>query len=608
LTSEAQEAFMADLIAQGEQLSQRWRRVLPEGDPVTLGRAPGIWAVPWDPLISRHHADLVWNGNQLSVTQLSEARNPLFFRGKPCDRLTLQPGEHFVIGDTSFTLTVQRADVVADAPMPVQQQAFSSQYLKAIAFRNPDHRLEILSRLPEVISGATDDKELCVRLVSMLLAGVPRTETAAVVTTDPGAAQPGGDRRPEIAVLHWDQRRVAHEDFRPSQRLILEATRQGQSILHVWEGAEPNAPQPFTARGNFDWAFCTPLPGPGSPAWALYLAGRFQSDPTTLPGSSDPSDLREDVKFTELMATVASSLLEMRRLQRRQTALSQFFSPVVLNTLSVEDPDLVLAPRQTEVSVLFCDLRGFSRESERSAGNLLDLLDRVSEALGVMTYQILNEGGVVGDFQGDAAMGFWGWPIKSDDDVLKTCRAALAIRDKFEWAARQSAGSLAGFNAGVGVATGQAVAGKIGTVDQVKVTVFGPVVNLASCLEGMTKVLHAPILLDEVTARAVRQQVPPEVARIRRIAKVSPYGMEAAIEISELLPPEDQFPQLSNQHLAVGEKALDAFLAGDWASAYDLLRRMPTEDRVSDFLTVYIAQHNRSAPPGWDGAIRLSAK
>lgn len=600
---------MANLIAQGEQLSQRWRRVLPEGDAVTLGRTTGHWAITWDPLISRRHVEIVWKDGQLTVALLPEARNPLFYRGRSCDHATLQPGEHFVIGDTSFTLTVQRADVVADAPMPIQQQAFSSQYLKEIAFRNPDHRLEILSRLPEVISGATDDNELCVRLVSMLLAGVPRTETAAVVTTGLESSETDSSQYTDVSVLHWDQRRVIQEDFRPSERLILEAIRQGQSILHVWEGDEANASQPFTARGNFDWAFCSPLQGPGSPAWALYLAGRFQRDHSDLPNSSsDPSDLREDVKFTELMATVVSSLLEMRRLQRRQTALSQFFSPVVLNTLSVEDPELVLAPRQAEVSVLFCDLRGFSRESERSADNLLDLLDRVSEALGVMTYQILNEGGVVGDFQGDAAMGFWGWPLKSEDDVLKTCRAALGIRDKFESAARESSGSLAGFNAGVGIATGQAVAGKIGTVDQVKVTVFGPVVNLASRLESMTKVLHAPILLDENTALAVRERVPPEIARVRRIAKVFPYGLDVAHEVSELLPPEDQYPQLSNEHLITSETALDAFLAGDWSTAYDLLRRMPTEDRVSDFLTVYIAQHNRTAPDGWSGAIRLEAK
>ena len=216
-------------------------------------------------------------------------------------------------------------------------------------------------------------------------------------------------------------------------------------------------------------------------------------------------------------------------MEHRHATLSQFFSPVVLDTLAVEDPEVVLAPRETEVSVLFCDLRGFSRESERQAGDLLGLLQRVSRALGVMTHHIREQGGVVGDFQGDAAMGFWGWPLPQHDAVLRTCRAALAVRAEFE--------ATAGFHAGIGVATGRAVAGKIGTVDQVKVTVFGPVVNLASRLEGMTKILRAPILLDEATARIVRQQVPRDVARVRRLAIVRPYGLDTPLEVSELLPP-----------------------------------------------------------------------
>ena len=300
-------------------------------------------------------------------------------------------------------------------------------------------------------------------------------------------------------------------------------------MLHVWRGAETAAPESFTASDTFDWAFCTPVLGKACRGWGLYVAGRFNVERTGLTPSSDPTDLREDVKFTELVAAMLSSLRQMRLLEHRHATLSQFFSPVVLDTLAVEDPEIVLAPRETEVSVLFCDLRGFSRESERQAGDLLGLLQRVSKALGVMTHHIREQGGVVGDFQGDAAMGFWGWPLPQNDAVLRTCRAALAVRAEFE--------ATAGFHAGIGVATGQAVAGKIGTVDQVKVTVFGPVVNLASRLEGMTKILQAPILLDEATARIVRQQVPREVARVRRLAIVRPYGLDTPLEVSELLPP-----------------------------------------------------------------------
>jgi len=597
---------MADLIAQGEEAQQRWRRGLPQGEPVVLGRSAGVWAVPWDPHVSRRHAELRWTGHQLEVRQLADVRNPIFFRGREAAQCVLEPGEHFVIGHTTFTLSDQRVNVTGDAPQPVQQQSFSAQYLKQIRFRNPDYRIEVLSRLPEVISGATGPDELCVRLVTMLLTGLPRAETAAVVAVEPSETTAAG-ARPRVSVLHWDRRLATGGDFQPSQRLILEALRQRQGVLHVWHGAESSLQQ-FTARGDYDWAFCTPVLGEACSGWALYVAGRLNADLPAMPGSTDPGDLREDMKFAELVASAVSSLRQTQLLNRRHATLSQFFSPVVLDTLSHEDPDVVLAPRETEVSVLFCDLRGFSQQTERHADQLLDLLHRVSGALGVMTHQILDQGGVVGDFQGDAAMGFWGWPWPQPDAVLRTCRAALAIRSQFEASARDPQSPLAGFHAGIGIATGKAVAGRIGTPDHVKVTVFGPVVNLASRLEGMTKTLQAPILLDEATAVAVRREVPRDVARVRRLAVVRPYGMETPLEVSELLPPASQYPLLSDEHLELCERALDAFLDGRWPAAFELLHRIPAEDRVADFLTVYIAQHNRTPPPSWDGVIPLSSK
>jgi adenylate cyclase len=629
---------MPDLIAQGIEPQQRWRRTLPEGEPVVLGRQGSAWAVPWDHHVSRRHVELLWNGSRLTVVRLAEARNPLFLRGKETDRCWLAPGEHFVIGQTTFTLADQQVNVTTDAPAPMQQQSFSSQYLKQVQFRNPDYRIEVLSRLPDVISGAAGDQELFVRLVSMLLAGVPRADAAAVVSVDeiaesdagrgardkerdvmsspPAPLQKGEGREvvlpslvphpssptphPSPLVLHWDQRLAIAGDFRPSQKLIVESLLQQQSVLHVWRGAETSATESFTASDTFDWAFCTPVLGRACAGWGLYVAGRFNVERTGLTPSSDPTDLREDVKFTELVAAMLNSLREMRLLEHRHATLSQFFSPLVLDTLAAEDPEVVLAPRETEVSVLFCDLRGFSRESERQAGDLLGLLHRVSRALGVMTHHIRREGGVVGDFQGDAAMGFWGWPLLQADSVLRTCRAALAVRAEFE--------ATSGFHAGIGVATGPAVAGKIGTVDQVKVTVFGPVVNLASRLEGMTRILQAPILLDDVTAQIVRKQVPRDVARVRRLAIVRPYGLDTPLEVSELLPPVSAYPALTDEHLQYYEAALDAFLDRKWPMAFELLHRIPAADQVKDFLVVYIAQHNRRPPADWDGVIQLESK
>ena len=224
-----------------------------------------------------------------------------------------------------------------------------------------------------------------------------------------------------------------------------------------------------------------------------------------------------------------------------------------------------------------------------------------------MAQHILDEQGVIGDFQGDAAMGFWGWPLGSEDMVRSAALAALAIRQEFEAAARRPEHPLANFRVGIGIATGRAVSGGIGTSDQLKVTVFGPVVNLASRLEGMTKLLQAPILLDEATADWIREHVSRDQARVRRVARVRPYGMDAVLEVTELLPPAGG-DELTDEQIADYEAALDAFIEGNWSLAWERLHKVPPSDQVKDVLTEVIVRHKRTAPPDWDGVIKLDRK
>jgi adenylate cyclase len=592
---------VADLIAQGREPQQRWRRALPEGRWEVLGRAAGTWAVPWDEQVSRRHAEFCWHNNHLDVRRLPTARNAIYLRGQEAVRLSLRPGEHFVVGSTTFTLVNDAVTITEATPGPVEEHAYSPGELRGLRYRNADDRLEVLSRLPDVISGAANDAELFVRLVNLLLAGIPRAETVALV-----AADVSGGEEPRVRVLHWDRRRGTGGDFHPSARLVGEARRRGQSVLHIWDAAA-SAPAAYTVCAGLDWAFCTPVREDATEGWAIYVAGRSQGEVVGRPTASDPKDLRDDLKFTEMVAAILGSLRQVRRLQHAQAVLGQFFSPVVLSSLIDADPDRVLAPRETEVSVLFCDLRGFSRESEKHSGDLLGLLERVSRALRVMTQNILDEGGVVGDFQGDAAMGFWGWPLCQPDTVARTCRTALAIREQFEAKARQPDHALADFRVGIGLATGPAVAGRIGTLDQAKVSVFGPVVNLASRLEGMTKILGPSILLDEPTARAARATLGPDQARFRRVARVRPYGLDTPLTVTELLPPACD-SELTDVDLATYESAFDAFQQGRWTKAAGLLNRLPESDAARGFLLGVIAQHECDPPPGWEGVIALTSK
>lgn len=595
---------MADLIAQGPAEHQRWRRGLREGEKIVLGRAAPPWSVEWDERISRQHVELCWQDGELRVERLPSGRNPVFHRGRETSRFAIPPGEQFVIGETKFIVAQEEATISRDMPQPLEEQTYTSQALKHVRFRNADLRLDVLSRLPEVISGAQRDEELFLRLVNMLMTGVPRADAVALVIADEHAK----DDSP-VNVLHWDRRFTTGEAFHPSRRLILEALRRQQSVLHTWTAAKDVKAQQFTASESLDWSFCTPIPGAECAGWAFYVAGKFQRElPRGTPGSGDPGDLREDIKFTEIVAATLSSLRQVGRLQRKQATLSHFFSHAVMGALESRGTEDALAPRLTDVSVLFCDLRGFSRKAEQGSEDLMGLLTRVSKALGVMTHHILDQGGAVGDFLGDAALGFWGWPIAREDDILRACLAALAIRQEFEAAAPRGGHALADFRVGIGLANGPAVAGGIGTTDQLKVTVFGPVVNLASRLEGMTKQIHAPILIDDATARRVRDRLSPNLGRLRRVAVVQPYGMDRHVEISELLPPLAEFSELSDQDLSFYEQGLDKFIAGDWTEALELLHRVPPRDRVKDFLTIYIAQNGRTPPADWKGVVAMTSK
>ncbi len=373
---------MPDLIAQGGRPEQRWRRGVPPRQTVVVGR-DGPWAVAWDRQVSRQHAEICWKHGRLQVRRLPDAANPVFLRGAANDQFFIKPGEHFVIGSTMFTLADEKVRFAAGEASPVTEQSYSPQFLQGLRFRNADQRIDVLSRLPEIISGAIDDTELFVRVVNVLMSGVPRASAVAIVVAEPaGEDAEGAHQQDNVRVLHWDHRTLGDDEFRPSRRLIVEAVATGESVVHVWGDAGGDGGSQFTINDENNWAFCTPLTGAACRGWAIYIAGKA----TTVAAATDETavssdleaDLQDDLKFTELAAGTLSSLRQLRQLERSQASLRQFLSPVVLSAVSDANWDEVLAPQECDVTVLFCDLRGFSREAEKSADDLWSLLHRVS--------------------------------------------------------------------------------------------------------------------------------------------------------------------------------------------------------------------------------------
>jgi adenylate cyclase len=303
----------------------------------------------------------------------------------------------------------------------------------------------------------------------------------------------------------------------------------------------------------------------------------------------------------------------------------------VRTALAGRDIEAALKPRLATVTVLFCDLRGSCAIAEEGQADLMALWRQVNTALSIMSNSILEQDGVIGDFQGDAAMGFWGWPLDRDDQIERAARAALAIRRRFGQLSEDPDHPLARFACGIGLAHGPAVAGRLGTPDQFKVDVFGPIVNLAARLESMTKRFGVPILIDEACWKrltappgAARARITTEIdlnlaegsgevpvaagaIRCRRLARVRPHGMKLDLTVSELLPAESDAEALSEPSRKAYESALDAFLTGQWSVAKEQLCTLPQDGAVA-FLHSHISRYPDGPPDGWDGVITIEGK
>jgi adenylate cyclase len=369
----------------------------------------------------------------------------------------------------------------------------------------------------------------------------------------------------------------------------------------MWTGGDSQ----FTMSGDLDWAFCVPFSQESCRGWALYVSGKF--DLAVLASGAPEEALKGHMRFAELVAQFIGAIRQVRALQYRHDTMRRFFSPAVVDTLSDKRLESALAPREGPVSVLFCDVRAFSHHVERARDRLHEVLNRISEALGVMTRSVMAQQGVIADFQGDAVLAFWGWPTRLEAGPLAACRAALAIHDKFLRAASEPGSLLAGFQVGIGIGHGPAIAGQIGTDDQVKIGVFGPVVNLTSRLDGISRQFGVTIVVDEATAQFIRQHMPPGESRCRRLGRVRPKGMAEALLVSELLPSTG--PELyGTGHLEAHERAVDAFMRGDWLQAKTILGRQTAKDGAKDFLLAFMAGHGFTPPPDWDGVVALSEK
>ncbi len=233
---------------------------------------------------------------------------------------------------------------------------------------------------------------------------------------------------------------------------------------------------------------------------------------------------------------------------RRRTQIIELFgeylSPDVVDRLAHDPSSTRKQLTQTrEITVMFCDIRGFTKISETMDPQVLS--EYLNEYLTGMTEVIHQHGGTVDKYIGDAVMAFWGAPLDDEDHATHAVQAALKMHQVAQaLSARFISRGLPALLVGMGIHTGKARVGDMGSTLRRTYTAIGDTVNLASRLESLTKDFDTPIVLSEATRRAVREIGFTELGPVQiqgRSESVLIYSPTSAV-ISRLMPAREARP------------------------------------------------------------------
>ena len=175
-----------------------------------------------------------------------------------------------------------------------------------------------------------------------------------------------------------------------------------------------------------------------------------------------------------------------------------YLAPDMVKKLQDNPSLLKLGGETRELTFLFCDIRGFTPISEKYKSDPQGLTKLINSFLTPMTDIILKSGGTIDKYMGDCIMAFWNAPLDCSDHQEKAILAARKMREKMRKL-------NLGFNIGIGINTGSAVVGNMGSEQRFDYSVLGDAVNLASRLEGQSKEFNTTIVVGEDTYNAVEQ-------------------------------------------------------------------------------------------------------
>jgi class 3 adenylate cyclase len=305
-------------------------------------------------------------------------------------------------------------------------------------------------------------------------------------------------------------------------------------------------------------------------------------------------------------------MVEQLRLKERiRETFGKYIDPRVVEGL-IDRPVLAADGQRRVMTVLFCDVKGFTGISEgMTPQGLVKVMNRY---LSIMSQPIRNHRGIIDKYIGDAIMAYWGPPFTEDTEQARlACLAALDIVARVEPLQAELPELLGVRNVPIavdlriGIATGEALVGSIGSEFMMSYTVMGDTVNLASRLEGANKVYNSRLLVSEATASAAALDV-----EVREIDWIVVRGQTTPQAVFEIMGRQGALTPAQILLRTTYSEGLAAYRARHWEDARRrftaALEAVPNDGPSATF--VKRIDSLLADPPGndWDGAWRLDQK
>src|SRR5580704_10710500 len=302
----------------------------------------------------------------------------------------------------------------------------------------------------------------------------------------------------------------------------------------------------------------------------------------------------------------------LRQNQRVRETFGRYIDPRIAESLLSETATAAAEGQRRVMTVMFCDMKGFTALSEGfTPQGLVKIMNRY---LSTMSEPIHAHRGVIDKYIGDGIMAYWGPPFIEDTDQAKcACSAAIDMIGRLA-NLRKELPELLGVRViptecdlRIGIATGETLVGSIGSEYMMSFTVMGDTVNLASRLETANKAYGSRCLISEATANMCAADF-----ELREIDRVVVVGQSQPQTVYEVMGRKDTLtPQqtLACAHYAAGLAAYRARLWDEARAAFTDALKAASDDGPSISLLARVADFERNPPPeNWDGSWRMESK